>query len=163
MFLGRKDRMLYELDKDDRSQLIMKEIDLLQGCITRMSHNSFLVKGWVLTIVVAVIALLPHEVNMPQALIRNTVLLCIAAFFILDSYNIFLERCYRIKYEWVIKNRDSSGFMFLDMSPKRRPVLDANGQASLEKFSLYRSLRRGISLPTVFFYGSLFLLMCITL
>lgn len=125
----------------NRSQLILKEIDLLQGCITRMSHNSFLKKGWVLTIVVAVIALLPHEVNMSQTLIRNTVLLCIAAFFILDSYNIFLERCYRIKYEWVIKNRDSCGFMFLDLSPKRRPVLDSKGQASLEKFSLYLSLR----------------------
>lgn len=29
---------------------IHKELDLIQGCISRMGHNSFLVKGWALTL-----------------------------------------------------------------------------------------------------------------
>ena len=155
-----KDNHLFELyEKSSREELVLKEIDLLQDCITRMAHNSFMIKGWVLTIVVSVVALLPQKVNLSQNAIRNTCLLCIFAFFILDSYNIFLERCYRVKYDWVIKNRENTDFLFLDLSPKRRPVTVKEGEYKEESFSLYHSLRRSVSLPTVFFYGVLIALM----
>lgn len=55
-----------DLDKDLR----LKEIDLLQGCITRMAQNSFIIKGWTLTIIVAVVALLPQKVSLSQPSIR---------------------------------------------------------------------------------------------
>ena len=151
--------MVESFKQECRESLILKEIDLLQDCITRMAHNSFMIKGWVLTIVVSVVALLPQKVNLSQDAIRNTCLLCISAFFILDSYNIFLERCYRVKYDWVIKNREHTDFLFLDLSPKRRPVTEKEGEYKEESFSLYRSLRRSVSLPTVFFYGVLLALM----
>ena len=151
--------MFESFEKSSREGLVLKEIDLLQDCITRMAHNSFMIKGWVLTIVVSVVALLPQKVNLSQLAIRNTCLLCIFAFFILDSYNIFLERCYRVKYDWVVKNRDNSDFLFLDLSPKRRPVTVGDDVYKEERFSIFRSLRRSISLPTVFFYGVLLALM----
>ena len=151
--------MFESYEKSSREGLVLKEIDLLQDCITRMAHNSFMIKGWVLTIVVSVVALLPQKVNLSQDAIRNTCLLCIFAFFILDSYNIFLERCYRVKYDWVIKNREYTDFLFLDLSPKKRPVTLKEGEYKEESFSLYRSLRRSVSLPTVFFYGVLIALM----
>ena len=140
-----------DLDKDLR----LKEIDLLQGCITRMAQNSFLIKGWTLSIVVAVVALLPQKVSLPQSSIRCICMICIGAFFILDSYSIFLDRCYRVKYDWVVKHRSESDFLFLDMSPKKRPEFKENGDVGLERFSFYKAARRGISLPTVFFYGVL--------
>ena len=59
--------------------MVLKEIDLLQDCITWMAHNSFMIKGWVLTLVVSIVALLPQKVNLSQAAIRNTCLLCISA------------------------------------------------------------------------------------
>lgn len=34
-----------------------KEIDLIQNCINRMSNNSFLLKGWLITIIAAVVTL----------------------------------------------------------------------------------------------------------
>ena len=70
-----------EIGKD----LLLKEIDLLQGCITRMAQNSFIIKGWTLTIVVAVVALLPQKVSLSQSSIRWICMICIAAFFVLDS------------------------------------------------------------------------------
>lgn len=144
-----------DLDKDLR----LKEIDLLQGCITRMAQNSFLIKGWTLSIVVAVVALLPQKVSLSTPSIRWICLICIAAFFVLDSYNIFLDRCYRVKYDWVVKHRSESDFLFLDMSPKRRPEFKENGDVGLERFSFYKAARRGISLPTVFFYVVLMVVM----
>lgn len=39
------------------NEIIHKEIDLIQGVINRMAQNSFLLKGWTITIIVAVLAL----------------------------------------------------------------------------------------------------------
>ena len=144
---------------DYYNELKIKEIDLLQGCITRMAQNCFIIKGWLLTIVVAVVAILPQKVSLSQGAIRGICLLCISAFFVLDSYNIFLERCYRVKYEWVIKNREQSAFLFLDLSPKKRPISSIDGDVCIERFSIKNTLRRSVSLPTVFFYGVLFVMM----
>lgn len=102
---------------------------------------------------------LPQKINLSQNAIRNTCLLCTFAFFIMVSYSIFLERCYRVKYDWVVKNREYTDFLFLNLSPKRRPVTEKEGEYKEESFSLCLSLRRSISLPTVFFYGVLLALM----
>ena len=157
--MDKASRLSESNENNGKEVLILKEIDLLQDCITRMAHNSFMIKGWVLTIVVSVVALLPQKVNSSQEAIRNTCLLCIFAFSILDSYNIFLERCYRVKYDWVVKNREYTDFLFLDLNPKNRPMTVNDGQYKKESFSVLLSLRRSISLPTVFFYGVLMTLM----
>jgi len=34
-----------------------KEIDLIQGVITRMANNSFLLKGWLISLIAIVLAL----------------------------------------------------------------------------------------------------------
>ena len=39
-----------------------KEIDLIQGCINRMAQNSFLIKGWTVTLFAVILALLPEKV-----------------------------------------------------------------------------------------------------
>jgi ABC-type proline/glycine betaine transport system permease subunit len=41
-----------------------KELDLIQNCITRMANNSFLLKGWLITLIVAVLALTEDKVNL---------------------------------------------------------------------------------------------------
>ena len=33
------------------------EIDLIQTCITRMANNSFLIKGWMISLIAVIIAL----------------------------------------------------------------------------------------------------------
>lgn len=40
--------------------ILEKEIDLLQSCINRMAHNSFMVKGWMISLIAVIIALLPE-------------------------------------------------------------------------------------------------------
>ena len=43
---------------------IHKEIDLIQSCITRMAQNSFMVKGWFVSLYAVVLALLPEKINL---------------------------------------------------------------------------------------------------
>jgi hypothetical protein len=41
--------------------ILYKEIDLIQACISRMAQNSFMVKGWLITLIAVVLALLPES------------------------------------------------------------------------------------------------------
>ena len=47
------------MEKDERKAIMDKEIDLIQGCISRMAQNSFIIKGWAITLVA--VALASHE------------------------------------------------------------------------------------------------------
>ena len=82
---------------------IHKEIDLIQACISRMAQNSFMIKGWFVSIYAVVLALLPEKVNM--------LLLCIALvvvnviFWHLDGFFLRTEKIYRKIYDWILKER----------------------------------------------------------
>lgn len=82
---------------------IHKEIDLIQACISRMAQNSFMIKGWFVSIYAVVLALLPEKVNM--------LLLCIALvvvnviFWYLDGFFLRTEKIYRKIYDWILKER----------------------------------------------------------
>jgi hypothetical protein len=80
-----------------------KELEMIQACITRMGHNSFLVKGWLLSIVAASMALLPESFN--GWFVIGFLVLVTVAFWYLDGFFLFTERLYRHKYDWVIKAR----------------------------------------------------------
>lgn len=82
---------------------IHKEIDLIQSCITRMAQNSFMVKGWFVSIYAVILALLPEKINL--------FLLCIALvaanliFWYLDGFFLQTEKVYRKIYDWVLEVR----------------------------------------------------------
>ena len=86
-------------NKDDLKEYLMKEIEIIQSTIKRMSSNSFLIKGWTITLVVVTLLLKGTE---EQAYIAFIPLL---VFWFLDSYYLWQERMYRKLYDWVITNR----------------------------------------------------------
>ncbi len=88
---------------DIKNEVLHKEIDLIQACIARMAHNSFLIKGWAVTIVAVVLALAKEELSL--ALIGLIVLIPLASFWYLDAFFLYTEKLYRKLYEWVIKER----------------------------------------------------------
>ena len=93
-----------------------KEIDLIQNCINRMANNSFMCKGWVISIVIAIFILLPE--NISRHTIYGVIILATLCFWCLDVYYLRLERLYRWKYEWVITNRLSNNTDYLyDLNP----------------------------------------------
>ena len=84
---------------DERKEYMLKEIALVQEIIKRMASNSFLIKGWTITLVVATLLL---KGNKNQVLI---VFIPLLVFWFLDAYFLWQERLYRKLYDWVVENR----------------------------------------------------------
>jgi hypothetical protein len=97
--------MVKTIDKMNKETL-HKEIDLIQGIINRMSQNSFLLKGWAITIIVAVLALSKDTIVIKDITYFSLILLIpLLVFWYLDAFFLHKERCYIKLYDWVIENR----------------------------------------------------------
>ena len=124
----------WELDVKD---VLGKEIDLIQSCISRMAQNSFVVKGWTITLVAVVLALLPERFNSNLlSLIGIVATLC---FWYLDGFFLRTEKLYRWKYEWVIENRLVNKLYFYDLNPYNQKMWKVNDDGnSLKKPKILR-------------------------
>lgn len=99
----------------DTNEVLHKEIDLVQSCINRMAQNSFLIKGWLITLLTVVLALLPETIDLKiLCVIGFVTILC---FWYLDSFFLKIERLYRWKYEWIISTRQTSNANLYDLNP----------------------------------------------
>jgi hypothetical protein len=93
----------------------IKHLEFLQNVITRMNSNSFLIKGWTITIISALLALSSKDANNNYFYISFIV---IPTFWILDGFYLSQERQYRALYNLVCEksnveidfNMDASGF-----------------------------------------------------
>src|SRR4051794_17688773 len=74
----------------------VEQLKLIQAGITRMAGNSFLLKGWAVTLVTGLAALAKADGNEDVAWISCGVL---AVFALLDAYYLALERAFRALYE----------------------------------------------------------------
>ena len=89
-----------------------KHIDLVQSIITRMAQNSFVIKGWMITIVVGLFLFLQNDNLQNNFLIY---LFTIIGFWLLDSYYLWQERLYRKLYGSVISNLEESSDLKLSV------------------------------------------------
>lgn len=104
-----------------RQEILYKEIDLIQSCISRMAQNSFMVKGWVITLVAACCAV-SSLTNNEWKLLFIFGALAIILFWYLDAFFLKMEHLYRFKYEWVIKNRLSKDQHAFDLNPYNKQM-----------------------------------------
>jgi hypothetical protein len=93
----------------------MKYLEFIQGVITRMASNSFAMKGWMIAIISALLAL--YADSKP----KNECYLLVAAiatllFWIIDAYYLYIERKYRKLYKDIIYDEKVTLF---DMSTKK--------------------------------------------
>jgi hypothetical protein len=109
------------MDKD----ILHKEIDLIQGVINRMANNSFMLKGWLISLIAVVLALSKDSLlTCDLKLILLILCFPIIIFWYLDAFFLHREKCYRELYDWVIKNRMSSteNLYSLDFRPHKKKV-----------------------------------------
>jgi hypothetical protein len=78
----------------------LKHLELIQGVINRMAGNSFLLKGWSVTLISALFALAAKDSN--QFFIYLAYFPCLA-FWSLDGYFLWQERMYRKMYQEVTR------------------------------------------------------------
>lgn len=100
------------------NEIVHKEIDLIQACITRMANNSFLLKGWAITIIAVGLALTDKAQD--QALISTVLLIPLFCFWFLDAFFLRTEKMYREMYKWVLQKRSEDDKTLLyDLDPRR--------------------------------------------
>jgi hypothetical protein len=77
-------------------------LQLVQGVVTRLATNSFLVKGWSLTVASALFGFGATRSEKPLVALG---LLVAVVFMILDAYYLFLERAFRNLYDDIRRDR----------------------------------------------------------
>ena len=76
----------------------LKHLEFIQNAINRMAHNSFLLKGWAVTLMAGLLALSFKEINYSYIIISIAVLFF---FWLLDSYYLSRERLFIKLYNHV--------------------------------------------------------------
>ena len=89
----------------------IKHLEFIQNIITRMNSNSFILKGWTITLVSALFALAANDTNMNYVLVSY---IAIPIFWILDGFYISQERQYRDLYADVAKKTQNEIDFSLD-------------------------------------------------
>lgn len=103
---------------NDEKENLHKEIDLIQDCIKRMANNSFLLKGWAISLASIILTFSPKDIN--QFLLSSVILIIIVVFWSLDAYFLRLERMYRKMYDWVLHERKKGNTAYeYDLNPYR--------------------------------------------
>ena len=90
------------------SEKKIKHLELIQAVINRMANSSFLIKGWSVTLVAAILALANKDMNKGFVII---VFVPILLFWILDAYFLHQEKLFREVYDQVrVKKEDEIDF-----------------------------------------------------
>ena len=92
---------------------ILKAIEIVQGIINRMGRNSFLIKGWTITLVVITMLLKGTDIQILIAFVPLFV------FWYLDAYFLWQERMYRELYKWIIITKPKELETLFDMNAYR--------------------------------------------
>ena len=86
----------------------LKHLEMIQNIINRMANNSFLLKGWSVTLVAGIFALSNKEADKIYFLVAYIPVL---VFWGLDSYYLFQERLYRSLFD-KIRGEDENAIDF---------------------------------------------------
>jgi hypothetical protein len=90
-----------------------KHIDIIQSTISRMAQNSFIVKGWAVTILIGLFVFLQKNESKSNLFIYITPIIF---FWVLDSYYLWQERLFRKLYNKIIDDLTSESDLSMDTS-----------------------------------------------
>lgn len=120
----------------------LEHLKMLQAIITRMASNSFMVKGWCITLVSALLALSAKDARFMVFVAYLPVLM----FWWLDAFFLHQERLFRELYDHVrTSDKDESDFSMKPLSQKSNPVTEVD-----------RQFKVAFSKTLFWFYGWLF-------
>ena len=92
----------------------IKHLEFIQRIIERMARNSFLLKGWSITLSSGLLLLK----NSNSAIDINKIFLVVIIFYLLDSYYLGKEKQFRDLYDNVRKRKDTDFSLHVNMGWK---------------------------------------------
>ena len=90
----------------DNGEKVIKHLEMTQAVINRLGSNSFLLKGWSMTVIVTTMVLIARY-DMQNPCIVLAVIFPVLGFWILDGYFLWQERLFRQVYEEVRVQSDT--------------------------------------------------------
>lgn len=97
----------------------IRHLELIQAAINRMAGNSFLIKGWCITLVSALLGLVAKDNDKKFIVV---VFFPALMFWLLDAYFLRQERLFRQKYKEITKSTDEFSDFSMDVSTIERQV-----------------------------------------
>lgn len=101
----------------------IRHLEMIQGIINRMANNSFMLKGWAVTLVAGIFALASKEADKSYFLIAYVPIII---FWGMDSYYLLQERLYRSLYNKVCNL--GAGSIDFSMSATQREFNSSGNQ-----------------------------------
>ena len=92
----------------NNGERVIKHLEFIQGVVNRLGGNTFLLKGWSMTVLVAG-SLLMVRFRPDQPLLALTLLVPVFGFWLLDAYFLWQERLFRAEYNRV-REQDETDF-----------------------------------------------------
>lgn len=97
------------ITEDNKIEIVHKELDLIQNVIQRMANNSFMIKGWAITLFVGLVSFFKLS-KLSDVILGISLLLIVCSFYYLDAFFLWTERKYRALYNDVIQKRQNQNF-----------------------------------------------------
>lgn len=85
----------------------IKHLEIIQGVINRLANNSFLIKGWMITVSLAGFSLFMNQKETPLLVI---ILFIVILFWLLDAYYLRQERLFRKLYSKCVEGNTIKSF-----------------------------------------------------
>ncbi len=90
----------------DNGEKVIKHLEMTQAVINRLGSNSFLLKGWSMTVIVTTMVLIArYDIQNPCLVL--VVMFPVLGFWILDGYFLWQERLFRQVYDEVRVQSDT--------------------------------------------------------
>ena len=103
----------------DNGEKVIKHLEMAQAVINRLGSNSFLLKGWSMTVIVATMVLIARY-DMQNPFLVLAVMLPVLGFWMLDGYFLRQERLFRQVYDEV-RQQDDTDFKMDVMKHVNKP------------------------------------------
>lgn len=134
----------------NEKDLVVKHLEIIQGVINRLGHDSFLIKSWSMTLLVGGIVLLARS-EIHSGWMVLAFLIPVIGFWILDGYFLWRERLFREIYNEVRKQETTD----FEMRPVKHINKPKRSWIS-SIFSVTLNIFYGIEI--LFVWGSFFIL-----
>ncbi len=91
----------------DSGERVVKHLEITQGVINRLASNSFLIKGWSMTILAAAMLFLARVDSSISSYLALAFIVPVCGFWVLDGYFLWQERVFRGIYNDVRQQKDT--------------------------------------------------------
>src|SRR6266478_1856334 len=106
----------------------LKHLEFIQAVVNRMSGNSFLLKGWSVTLVAALFALAARDANKNYVIVAYVPVL---VFWLIDAYFMSQERLFRSLYDRTREKKEDE----IDFSMNTDPYRNGKNSWAVSFFS----------------------------